>query len=215
MIGFWFHFAILVATFLIGSIPFGLIIARAFKVRDLTERGSGNIGATNVSRVIGFWPAGFLTLLLDVVKGAAPVALVAYSGVTEMVGTAMQIPESAIQVTPLFQWSVGLFAVLGHCFSPWLHFKGGKGVATGIGVLAVLSPLSALMGIVGFLCAFMLTRVGSMGSLTGLIFASATYLVMNPVGTQTWAGATMIFVILVRHESNMDAMLENRENKFS
>ncbi len=214
MMGFWFHLAILVGAFLVGSIPFGLIVARAFKVKDLTGRGSGNIGATNVSRVIGFWPAGFLTLFLDIVKGSAPVALIAYTGLAESLGSLMQVPESAAQVTPLLIWSVGLFCVLGHCFSPWLHFKGGKGVATGVGVILVLSPLSALAGVIGFVCAFMLTQVGAMGSLTGLIFAAAAYLVMNPVGAQAWAGAAMLFVILIRHEGNLDRMLENRENKF-
>jgi glycerol-3-phosphate acyltransferase PlsY len=214
MLSFWYHLAVLVGAFLIGSIPFGLIIARAFKVKDLTARGSGNIGATNVSRVLGFWPAGFITLALDVLKGAAPVALIAFTGIAESLGALMQVPEGLARVTPLLLWSVGLFLVLGHCFSPWLHFKGGKGVATGLGVILVLSPLSALVGIVGFVCAFLLTNVGSMGSLTGLTFAVAAYLVMNPVGAQAWAGATMIFVILIRHEGNLNAMLENRENKF-
>jgi glycerol-3-phosphate acyltransferase PlsY len=215
MMEFWYRLAILLGAFLIGSIPFGLLVARAFKVKDLTERGSGNIGTTNVSRVLGFWPAGFITLLLDVLKGAGPVALLAFTGVSESLGALMQVPESAAHMSPLLLWSAGLFCVLGHCFSPWLHFNGGKGVATGVGVILVLSPLSALVGLVGFVCAFMLTGVGAMGSLTGLVFAAAAYLVMNPVGAHVWAGAAILFVILVRHESNLDRMLENRENKFS
>jgi glycerol-3-phosphate acyltransferase PlsY len=214
MMAFWYPVVILIGAFLIGSIPFGLLTARAFKVKDLTERGSGNIGATNVSRVLGFWPAGFITLLLDVIKGAAPVAIIAYTGLAESLGALMQVPNGTPLVTPLLIWSVGLFAVLGHCFSPWLHFNGGKGVATAIGVWLVLSPISAIVGIIGFACAFALTQVGAMGSLTGLTFAAAAYLVMNSVGAQTWAGAAMLFVILIRHEGNLDRMLENRENKF-
>jgi glycerol-3-phosphate acyltransferase PlsY len=210
-----FQIAILLGAFLLGSIPFGLIIARAFKVKDLTHQGSGNIGATNVSRVVGFWPAGFLTLVLDMFKGALPVALVAYTGIPEALGSLLQRPDAASQVTPLLTWSVGLFAVLGHCFSPWLHFKGGKGVATGFGVMLMLSPIAALAGVIGFICAFMLTRVGSMGSLTGITFASAAYLVMNPPAGHVVAGALLIFVILIRHEGNLDALLEDRERKFS
>lgn len=214
MMGLWYDLAILLGAFLIGSIPFGLLIARAFKVKDLTQRGSGNIGTTNVARVLGFWPAGFITLLLDLLKGAAPVAIIAYTGLAESLASLMQVPNGTSFVTPLLIWSVGLFAVLGHCFSPWLHFNGGKGVATGIGVILVLSPVSALAGIIGFICAFALTKVGAMGSLTGMVFAAATYLVMNPAGAHAWAGAAMLYVILIRHEGNLDRMLENRENKF-
>jgi glycerol-3-phosphate acyltransferase PlsY len=215
MMAFWYPVAILLGAFLLGSIPFGLLTARAFKVKDLTERGSGNIGTTNVSRVLGFWPAGFITLLLDVLKGAAPVAVFAYTGLAESLGSLMQVPSSVSLVSPLLIWSVGLFAVLGHCFSPWLHFNGGKGVATAMGVWLVLSPVSAAAGIIGFVCAFALTQVGAMGSLTGLTFAAAAYLVMNPVGAHVWAWAAMLFVILIRHEGNLDRMLENRENRFS
>jgi glycerol-3-phosphate acyltransferase PlsY len=212
--GLWFSLTILLGAFLIGSIPFGLLTARIFRVKDLTQRGSGNIGATNVSRVLGFWPAGFITLLLDVLKGAAPVAIIAYTGLAESLGSLMQVPSATALVTPLLVWSVGLFAVLGHCFSPWLHFKGGKGVATGIGVILVLSPISALAGIIGFIFAFALTQVGAMGSMTGMVFAAAAYLVMSPVGAHAWAGAAMLYVILIRHEGNLNRMLENRENKF-
>lgn len=212
--GIWYHLAILLGAFLIGSIPFGLLVARAFKVKDLTQRGSGNIGTTNVSRVLGFWPAGFITLVLDVLKGVLPVALLAFTGIAESLAALMQVPDSAAHMSPLLLWSAGLFCVLGHCFSPWLHFNGGKGVATGIGVILVLSPISALIGLLGFVCAFLLTGVGAMGSLTGLVFAAAAYLVMTPVGANSWAGAAILFVILVRHEGNLDRMLENRENKF-
>jgi glycerol-3-phosphate acyltransferase PlsY len=191
------------ACFFIGSIPFGLIVARAFKVNDLTSRGSGNIGATNVSRVLGFWPAGFLTLLLDFAKGAAPVYLM-MSG-----ALAPDRPFSVIEV-----WIAALLAVVGHCYSPWLRFKGGKGVATGFGVLVALAPLSAACGVIGFGVAFAMTRIGSLSSLTGLACATIACLVAGGYGPHLWLGAALVLLILIRHEGNLDAILESREKTF-
>ena len=141
-------------AFLLGSIPFGLLIARAFGVGNLRDAGSGNIGATNVSRVVGFWPAGFLTLLLDALKGMIYV-LAFKEG---------WIAIQGFEPTPFALWLFGFAAVLGHCFSPWLKLNGGKGVATTYGVLLALAPLSGGIGILGFLFAFLVTRVGSVGS---------------------------------------------------
>jgi glycerol-3-phosphate acyltransferase PlsY len=209
-----FQVCILLGAFLLGSIPFGVLVARAFKIKDLRVKGSGNIGATNVSRVVGFWPAGFLTFLFDLLKGAGPIALMAYTGLPDALGSLIHIQDGSSLTTPLLLWSMGLFAVLGHCYSPWIQFKGGKGVATAFGVLAVLSPLSALAGLIGYVCAFMLTKVSSVGSLTGLTLTAVAYLVMNPVTAATGPGALLIFVILIRHEANLDALLENRERHF-
>ncbi len=209
------HALILALAFVLGSVPFGLIIARVFKVGDLREKGSGNIGATNVSRVAGFWPAGFLTFLLDTLKGSAAV-LLAMPISQPLWAPAFELSDD--QWTLGLRWSAGLFAVLGHCFTPWLVFRGGKGVATAFGVIAVLSPWAALAGIVGFALTFLITRVGALGSLAGLGCAALAYLVLSPVvgnlGPHLWAGALMIFVILVRHESNLDAILRGDERKF-
>ena len=198
-------------AFLLGSIPFGLIVARLFKVKDLTERGSGNIGATNVSRVLGFWPAGALTFALDLLKGALPVLAVLPEGSRLWMG-AFGLPET--ELSEAVRWAVGLFAVLGHCYSPWLHFKGGKGVATGFGAVLVLSPLSGLAGLVAFGVTFLSTRIGSLSSLSGLIVASVCHLVFEPIGAHLWAGALLVFVILIRHEVNIDALLDHRESAF-
>lgn len=199
------------AAFLLGSIPFGLLVARLFQVKDLRAHGSGNIGATNVARVVGFWPAGALTLALDVLKGVIPVILAAsYSlPLWQPLFEGVEL-RSSLHLS----WLAGLFAVLGHCFSPWLHFRGGKGVATGLGVLLMLSPAAALIGIMGFLLAFLDQRIGSIASLSGLGVACVAHLVLNPMGSHLWAGAALIFVIVVRHESNISALLENRENRF-
>lgn len=204
-------------AFLIGSIPFGLLIARAFHVRDLTRKGSGNIGATNVSRVVGFWPAGFLTFVLDVGKGAVPLLVLAFTGLYGSLASRLGgLPTDATPSgSPLWIiWTAGLFTVLGHCYSPWLQFRGGKGVATGFGVLLVLSPVSALAGIAAFALSFLGTRIGSLSSLAGLSMTVVAYLALNRVGVHAWAGAAIVLVILGRHRANIQALLEGTEKSF-
>lgn len=197
--------------FVVGSIPFGLLVARMFNVRDLTQKGSGNIGTTNVSRVVGFWPAGFMTFALDVLKGIFPVFLAMPGGLALWAGVlGAEVPPYSFALA----WAVGLFAVLGHCFSPWLRFRGGKGVATGFGVIIMLSPWAALGGIAAFAVAFLSKRIGSLASLSGLATAAILHLVLNPGGAYLAIGAVLIFVILIKHEPNIDALLQNRENQF-
>jgi glycerol-3-phosphate acyltransferase PlsY len=206
-----------VASFLIGSIPFGLLIARALNIKDLQSQGSGNIGATNVARIAGFWPGGFFTFLLDYLKGAVPVFIVSFGPFQSWWQTQVASNWGADEIGINTIWMTGLAAVLGHCFSPWVRFKGGKGVATGLGVITVLAPLSALIGVLGFLFCFFKTRVSSLSSVTGLLLAAIAYLVSKPTtsyGPHLWVGAALIFLILYRHESNIDALLDGRERKF-
>jgi glycerol-3-phosphate acyltransferase PlsY len=206
------------ASFLLGSIPFGLLMARTFNVKDLQNKGSGNIGATNVSRVAGFWPAGALTFLLDVLKGSLPVVILSlpavqgwWSGWWESLGhPGIEISENTI-------WLAGFSAVLGHCFSPWVRFKGGKGVATGFGAILILSPWAGLAGILAFAFTFLKTRIGSLSSITGLIVVAVAHLVIHDhhaYGSNLWIGAAILFLILVRHESNLDSLLAGQERSF-
>lgn len=206
------------AAFLLGSVPFGLLMARAFRVGDLQSKGSGNIGATNVSRVVGFWPAGALTFLLDVLKGVVPVLLVSlpamqqwWSGWWEGFG------RSGVEVTDNVIWGVGFCAVLGHCFSPWVRFKGGKGVATGFGVIAVLSPWAGLAGILTFLFTFLKAKTSSLASIAGLLMVAIVHLVIHDhhnYSSYLWIGAAIVFLILIRHESNIDGLLQGQERSF-
>ena len=208
------HYLIFFLAFLIGSIPFGLLIARAFKVKDLTARGSGNIGATNVTRVLGFWPAGALTFLLDFLKGFLPVFLAGrevFQGIWSHWLGSLDFGDGGVEFSANTIWAIGAAAVIGHCYSPWLKFKGGKGVATGVGALFALSPLAALGGMVGFGLSFWEKKLGSLASLTGLILASIVHLALFPVGAHLWFGGLMISIILIRHESNIDALLLNQE----
>jgi glycerol-3-phosphate acyltransferase PlsY len=202
---------IFLISFLLGSIPFGLIVARIFHVTDLTAKGSGNIGASNVSRVVGFWPAGFITFVLDVSKGMLSIGLAMPLG-CRFIARIMGSPEvDNLELSYMAVWAAGFFAVLGHCYSPWLHFRGGKGVATGLGVAIVLSPISATIGMFGFAIMFFHKRIASLSSIAGLVLTAVVYLVIHPVGVHLWVGAALLFLILVRHEANIDALLENRE----
>jgi len=137
-----------VAAYLLGSIPFGLLVAKVFGSEDVRKAGSGNVGATNVARVAGPL-AGVLTLVLDAAKGSAAVWLAAHvSG--EAAG-----------------WMVlaGLAALIGHCFPVWLRFHGGKGVATAAGMFLMLSPLALLGSLLLFLVVVVLSRYVSLGSI--------------------------------------------------
>jgi acyl phosphate:glycerol-3-phosphate acyltransferase len=139
------------AGYLLGSIPFGLRLAKLFGGKDVREHGSGNIGATNVSRVAGP-AAGILTLVLDAGKGAAAVWLGAK--VTSHSVAAMMI--------------AGLAALVGHCFPVWLRFRGGKGVATALGVFAWLCPLATVAGVVLFALVFLFWRYVSLASVSAV-----------------------------------------------
>jgi glycerol-3-phosphate acyltransferase PlsY len=206
------------AVFLLGSVPFGLLMARAFSVGDLQKRGSGNIGATNVSRVIGFWPAGALTFVLDMLKGAVPVFLVTFPS-TQAWWTSWWegLGHPGVEITTNVIWMVGLSAILGHCFSPWVKFKGGKGVATGFGVILILSPWAALGGILMFAFTFFKTKMGSLASISGLGAVAMVYLVMHDhhdYGSYNWIGVAILFLILIRHEPNLDRLLQGQESSF-
>ena len=167
--------------FFAGSIPFGLLIGKRYGV-DIRAKGSGNIGASNVTRVLGVG-AGVLVGVLDIAKGALPVWLAyRHGGVATTVG-----------------WA----AILGHCFSPWLGGKGGKGVATALGAFAVAAPSLALVGIAVFLLVAGKTRITALGSLAGAIaaaiFAFATH---APPPIQLLALATAALLVYT-HRGNL------------
>lgn len=169
-----------------GAVPFGVLIARWLGV-DIREHGSGNIGATNVTRVLGKLP-GALVLVLDSTKGALPTWLaIRYSG-----------DPTIVAVT-------GGMAILGHCFSPFLGFTGGKGVATALGVFLVIAPRAALIGMGAFAIMFALTRVPALGSLVGAAIIAAVLSVAGEPAFSTLAIAT--FALLVwTHRGNLQRL---------
>jgi acyl phosphate:glycerol-3-phosphate acyltransferase len=179
---------LVLAGFVAGSIPFGVLIARRRGI-DIRQQGSGNIGATNVARVIGIGP-GLVVLALDALKGAAAALLATrYCGMDWVIAVA------------------GFFAILGHCFSPFLGGKGGKGVATSLGVFAVVAPALALVGIAVFMLVAVRTRVPALGSLSG-IAAATTYAFATgaPLSTEIVALATTLLLVYT-HRANLAKLL--------
>lgn len=186
---------ILVAFFL-GSVPFGLLFARLFGSQDPREVGSGNVGATNVARAAGK-VAGVLTLILDAAKGYLPVIL-AWSWLK----------------SPDYVALVGLFAILGHCYSPFLGFKGGKGVATGLGVYLALSPLAVLLAAVVFgllIWRFRYVALSSMGAAWAMV--PLVYL-MERSPMLTLFTALIALLITWRHGGNIKRLIRGEEPKF-
>ncbi|MBU6374723.1 MAG: glycerol-3-phosphate acyltransferase [Bdellovibrionales bacterium] len=200
----------------LGSIPFGLIFVRVFSGQDIRNQGSGNIGTVNVSRVLGFWPVGFLTFLFDTLKGVAAVILASKAAESLFQGWTFYPVEIWQPGGPLLQWFAGFCAVAGHCYTPWLRFRGGKGVATGFGAMILLSPWASLAAILAFGIMFFSMRIGSLSSLVGLLILVIAHAVLPgfEIGPHLIFGALLVFIILARHEKNLDALLESRENRF-
>jgi acyl phosphate:glycerol-3-phosphate acyltransferase len=187
--------AIVVAAFLAGSIPFGVIVGRVFFQVDLRAQGSGNIGAANALRTLGKAPA-FVVLLLDALKGGVPTAVAAgYGG----------------EVQPWLGPLAGAAAILGHVYSPWLHWRGGKGVATHLGVLAALAWPAALAFGAVWLAAVLLTGFSSVGSLAGTFLAPFVLWVLAGPAAAGY-GAFAALLIAYTHRENIARLRAGTEN---
>lgn len=195
------------AAYLLGSIPFGYLIVRLTAGADVRETGSGGTGATNVSRRAGK-VAGVVTLLLDAVKGAAAVLLASW----------------LLEAHSSINWFVAAAAVaviVGHCFPIWLGFRGGKGVATGVGVFLILAPLAVAGAAVLFLLIVVLTRYVSLGSITATlavpVLVALQHLFVRPVlGFQYVLSVAVVGggLIIFMHRANIERLLHGTENKF-
>lgn len=189
--------AVVIGGFVLGSIPFGVLVGRRRGV-DVTKEGSGNIGATNVARTAGK-RAGVIVLLADIAKGAAP--LVAYRYVIE--------PPAE----PWWLLAVGLAPVLGHCFSPWLKFRGGKGVATSFGVFVVADPIAALIAVGVFALLYLAFRVVSISSMLGAISVVATAAIAGRSLQQIVLAGAITALIISRHHANLRRLFNRAELK--
>ena len=187
---------LIAAGYLAGSIPFGLILAKLVAGKDVRTSGSGNIGATNVARVVGK-KIGALVLLLDVTKGALPVLLALHFSPTR----------------PLLHAAVGFAAFLGHVFPIWLRFAGGKGVATALGVLVILLPWSAVLGFVVWGVILAAFRVSSIGSLVGGLCAIVAGFFQGAPIEYPALGVTLLLAMVYTHRSNIQRMRQGRENR--
>jgi acyl phosphate:glycerol-3-phosphate acyltransferase len=197
------HLGIPVVAYLLGSIPFGLLAAHVFAGQDVRKSGSGNIGAANVSRVVGPL-AGIITLLLDAAKGYAAVLVAAR--LTNDSATSMTI--------------AGICALLGHCYPLWLQFKGGKGVATAAGVFLVLCPLAMFSALAVFILVVAFWRFSSLGSLAA---AAAIPLLVYflwaphhaPPLVITFGSLAISSLVIYKHDANLQRLIEGTEPKFS
>jgi glycerol-3-phosphate acyltransferase PlsY len=187
---------LVVLGYLSGSIPFGVLITRAFTRKDVREHGSGNIGATNVARVAGK-KVGALVLVLDAIKGTLPVVLAL----------------SVVPERPLVHVAVAYAAFLGHVFPIWLRGQGGKGVATALGALIVLVPQAALIGAVIWGVIVATTKVSSIGSLAGGLGAIiASFFLGKPIEYPALA-VTLLLSMVWTHRANIGRMSKGTENK--
>jgi glycerol-3-phosphate acyltransferase PlsY len=206
-------------SFLLGSIPFGYILVRVFRGEDIRQRGSGNIGATNVART-GSEGLAIATLVLDAAKGYAAVAfaewIAGHLAVFVSPDTHAVLTATDPGLYYLLAAIAGLFVILGHMFTPWLGFKGGKGVAAAAGAFAAIAPRAVLISLALFVLLVLLTRYVSLGSIAGAaIFPIAAYLLVpamrNSLIMCLISACSML--IIVRHRSNIQRLLAGNENR--
>ena len=202
------------AAYLLGSIPFGFLAARA-KGIDIRSVGSGNIGATNAMRVLGK-PAGIVVLLLDALKGyiaCTSLALFIFNWLApRLYEPGAVVPALEIQHTNMI--IAGIFAVLGHNYTCWLKFKGGKGIATTAGVYLALAPWAVLVALIVFILAVLVTKYVSVGSISAAIALPVTVWIMSPQNlflciVTTALGALAIY----KHKSNLQRLMAGTENR--
>jgi glycerol-3-phosphate acyltransferase PlsY len=200
-------------SYLLGSIPFGYLLVRIFRGKDIRQTGSGNIGATNVARS-GAKGLGIATLVLDALKGALAVGLAALIAESKdnLCGDFVQHPcAPALRLMSL----AALCAVLGHVFPIWLRFKGGKGVATALGVFCVLFPKAILVALAIFILVVAITRYVSLGSILGAIaFPLAAYFIQNPDWLSLLLASSVSLIIILKHHQNIRRLLAGTENRF-
>ncbi|MCW8894790.1 glycerol-3-phosphate 1-O-acyltransferase PlsY [Sulfurimonas sp.] len=190
-----------IAAYLVGGIPFGLLLAKKFAGVDVKASGSGSIGATNVLRVVKETdPAlakklGAATLALDAMKGIAVLTVAYFVGLSEAT-----------------LWGIAVLAVLGHCFSPYLNFEGGKGVATGMGVMMFMLPFETIIALVVWAVGAKVIRISSLSSLTALGALIIASFVIHP----DMAHAPVIiigFILFYKHIPNIIRLVKGEEKR--
>jgi len=189
------YLLLIIASYFIGAIPTGVILAKAFAGRDIRQEGSGNIGATNVTRVLGK-KVGTLTLVGDLLKGFLPV----------WAGAAV---TGSIEVACL----MGLAAFLGHLFPIYLGFKGGKGVATALGVFLYLSPIVILIEVIIFAFVVGIWKYVSLGSIIAAAAMPLLLLMIAFPKPVVLLSIVFAILIIIKHSSNIQRLMSGTENK--
>jgi glycerol-3-phosphate acyltransferase PlsY len=189
----------LLASYLLGAIPTSHLVSRGFAKIDLRQHGSGNLGATNLYRVLG-WKYAVPVALFDIAKGAIPVLVFA----------------PLVNQAELFALACGVAAILGHVFSVFVHFKGGKGVATAAGVMLGLTPLA--LGVAAGVWALLVLGTGyvSLGSIAAAaVLPFAVYLLERPTASELlWVDAIVAAGVIVLHRRNIGRLLKGTESRF-
>ena len=208
------YISYLIFSYILGSISFAWIIAKVFKNIDIRKYGSKNPGATNVYRTISK-PLGVLTLILDVLKGFIPVYLVPYFW-------NLNIGKGIVVSVIYYTIIVALLVILGHVFSIFLNFKGGKGVAVGLGVFLAINPIATLCSLVVFIVIVVLTRYVSLSSIVasivlpiGIYFFSKYNIIQSNSYEFLIFSIIVVLLVIIRHISNIKRLLNGTENKIS
>jgi len=201
--------AVLIGSYLLGSIPFGYLAGRIAGI-DIRKRGSGNVGATNVIRTLGKG-YGYPVFAADFLKGFGAVKM-------SMLIVARLHPEW--NSSEMFGIVAAIFSVLGHSFPVWLHFKGGKGVATSAGALFGLAPVAALAGAAVWILTFFVTRYVSVASIAAaaalpIIILITTWLGHTAGKSLFYSSVCLAAVVIWRHRSNFSRLLRGTEARFT
>ncbi len=194
-----YQFLFLVITYAIAAIPFGLVLAKVFANKDIREHGSKNIGATNVTRVLGK-KLGFATLILDGFKGAIMVIIARFSFYD-------------VQNLHLFLVLVSAFAVVGHIYPIYLNFKGGKGVATAIATMFALDSTVGFLMVCFWILSFCLFRISSISSLLAIFSATILSSAYEAPTSQIIFCWFIFLLILYRHKENLGRLIVGEEKK--
>lgn len=207
---------IILASYLIGAIPFGIIVSKLFRGFDIRTQGSGNMGSTNAFRVLG-WKLGLLVQVLDLAKGAAAVILASY------LFNGLPFPNAtSFEDLTIFRIIAGIAAVLGHIFTVFAGFKGGKGISTAAGMLIAVAPIELAVAFGVFVLVVSLSGYISLGSIVAaVIFPFTMFLRENAFGVEIYGYSTLIvfsillsLLLIYTHRSNIKRLSEGRENRF-
>lgn len=194
-----------ILAYLVGGIPFGLLLAKYFGKIDITKAGSGSIGATNVLRVLKqenpklAKKVAIATLALDILKGILVLAI-----------------AKALGASVETLWAMAILSVIGHCYSPYLKFEGGKGVATGMGVYLFMLPFETLIALVVWLIAVKTIKISSLSSLLGLTALVVASFIIHPDISEIRTHAPIIiiaFVIIYKHIPNIIRLFKGEEKR--
>lgn len=188
-------YLVLIAAYLLGSLPFGYILSKLLLKTDIRNYGSGNIGATNVLRVMG-WRAALPVFILDLAKGLLAVLL-----------------AKTVSDLPAVYLVAGLLAMIGHSYPVFLKFKGGKAAATGIGVLIAISGWAVLVMLVAAALVIAVSRYVSVGSIVGAVMVPFAFWLLGYDLLHILFGALMALLVVIRHHENIRRLIEGRESK--